>query len=152
MSLPRRANPRPHSRWHVGSGVARREACPLPGFSPRWLVGFGDMAIPYGFLLYRPPGKPESVIQHAPLTSSAKLHSLLDRFMRGEDYRERRVTISDSGRIRNLLQTLCTEALEHFGENGIRLHFRLIPDDVIPPSDRVKPREVLAWYKTNRPI
>jgi hypothetical protein len=77
---------------------------------------------------------------------------LLNRFMRGEDYRERRVTISDSGRIRNELQTLCTEALEHFGENGIRLHFRLIPDDVIPPSDRVKLLEVLQWYKTYHPI
>ena len=40
---------------------------------------------------------------------------LLNRFLRGEDYTDRRVTLSDSGRIRNELQTLCTEALEHFG-------------------------------------
>jgi hypothetical protein len=72
--------------------------------------------------------------------------------MRGEDYRERRVTISDSGRIRNELQTLCTEALEHFGEGCIRLRFDKIPDDVIPPQDQVKLREVLQWYKENHPI
>jgi len=77
---------------------------------------------------------------------------LLNRFMRGEEYRERRVTISDSGRIRNELQTLCTEALEHFGESGIRLHFCQIPDDVISPSGRIKLREVLQWYKENHPI
>jgi hypothetical protein len=77
---------------------------------------------------------------------------LLNRFMRGEDYRERRVTISDSGRIRNELQTLCTEALEHFGDERIRLHFEKIPDDVIPAKDQVKLREVLQWYKENHPI
>ncbi|MBZ5500199.1 MAG: hypothetical protein LAP85_27710 [Acidobacteriia bacterium] len=77
---------------------------------------------------------------------------LLNRFLRGEDYRERRVTISDSGRIRNELQTLCTEALEHFGESCIRLHFKRIPDDVIPPQDQVKLREILGWYKENHPI
>ncbi|MGA2260864.1 MAG: hypothetical protein ABSH28_05455 [Acidobacteriota bacterium] len=77
---------------------------------------------------------------------------LLNRFMRGEEFRERQVTISDSGRIRNELQTLCTEALEHFGESCIRLHFNNIPDDVIPPQDQVKLREVLEWYKSNHPI
>jgi len=77
---------------------------------------------------------------------------LLNRFLRGEDYRERQVTISDSGRIRNELQTLCSEALEHFGESGIRLHFDKIPDDVIPPPDQVKLRQVLRWYKENHPI
>jgi hypothetical protein len=77
---------------------------------------------------------------------------LLNRFLRGEDHRERKVTISDSGRIRNELQTLCTEALEHFGENGIRLHFRLISADLISPQDQVKLREILEWYKANHPI
>jgi hypothetical protein len=77
---------------------------------------------------------------------------LLNRFLRGEDYRERRVTISDSGRIRNELQTLCTEALEHSGDISIRLHFDAIPADVIPLPDQVKLREILEWYKTNHPI
>lgn len=77
---------------------------------------------------------------------------LLNRFMRGENFRERHVTISDSGRIRNELQTLCTEALDHFGEGCIRLHFDRIPGDVIAPQDQVKLREVLEWYKENHPI
>jgi hypothetical protein len=77
---------------------------------------------------------------------------LLNRFLRGENHRERRVTTSDSGRIRNELQTLCTEALEHFGDNGIRLHFKSIPPDVIPLQDQVKLREILEWYKANHPI
>jgi hypothetical protein len=77
---------------------------------------------------------------------------LLNRFMRGENYQEREVTISDSGRIRNELQTLCTEALEYFGENGIRLKFSAIPEDVIPLRDQAKLREVLEWYKENHPI
>ncbi|MGW8322674.1 MAG: hypothetical protein ACWGSD_14080 [Thermodesulfobacteriota bacterium] len=77
---------------------------------------------------------------------------LLNRFLRGEDYTERRVTLSDSGRIRNELQTLCTEALEHFADHSIRLHFDRIPPDVIPPDDQVKLREILEWYKVSHPI
>jgi hypothetical protein len=77
---------------------------------------------------------------------------LLNRFLRGEDYTQRRVTLSDSGRIRNELQTLCTEALEYFADHSIKLHFDRIPPDVISPEDQVKLREILAWYKANHPI
>ena len=77
---------------------------------------------------------------------------LLNRFMRGENYKERAVKISDSGRIRNELQTLCSEALEHFGENGIRIHFDRIAQDVISPEDQKILREILAWYKQHHPI
>ncbi len=77
---------------------------------------------------------------------------LLDRFYRGQDYRTRPVKVSDSGRIRNELQTLCSEALEHFGENRMRLHFERIEDSVLAPDKRAFIREVLAWYKTNHPI
>jgi hypothetical protein len=77
---------------------------------------------------------------------------LLNRFLRGEDYTERRVTLSDSGRIRNELQTLCTEALEHFADHSIKLHFDRIQADVIPPDDQVKLREILEWYKASHPI
>ena len=85
-------------------------------------------------------------------TSRLIFNPLLNRFLRGENYTERRVTLSDSGRIRNELQTLCTEALEHFGDQSIKLHFDLIPDDVIPPADQKKLREILNWYKANHPI
>jgi hypothetical protein len=77
---------------------------------------------------------------------------LLDRFLKGEDYRERPVKISDSGRIRNELQTLCSDALEHFGESGVRVHFDRIPPDVISPADQQRLAKILRWYRDNHPI
>jgi hypothetical protein len=77
---------------------------------------------------------------------------LLTRFFHGEDWRRRAVKISDSGRIRNELQTLCSDALEHFGENGIRLDFDRISGDVIFPEQQKVLREVLVWYKENHPL
>lgn len=77
---------------------------------------------------------------------------LLNRFMHGEDYRRRPVKISDSGRIRNELQTLCSEALEHLGSRGVRVHFEKISEDVIPIARQVTLREILEWYKANHPI
>jgi len=77
---------------------------------------------------------------------------LLIRFFRGENYAVRAVKISDSGRIRNELQTLCSGALEHFGENGMRVHFDRISADVISPDDQKTLRRVLAWYKEHHPL
>jgi hypothetical protein len=77
---------------------------------------------------------------------------LLTRFFRGEDWTRRAVKISDSGRIRNELQTLCSEALEHFGEDGIRVHFDRIADDVIFPEQQKVLRDVLTWYKEHHPL
>ena len=77
---------------------------------------------------------------------------LLTRFFHGEDWRLRAVKISDSGRIRNELQTLCSEALEHFGDNGIRLYFDRISGDVIFPEQQVLLREILVWYQEHHPL
>lgn len=77
---------------------------------------------------------------------------LLNRFMGGEDYANRPVRISDSGRIRNELQTLCSEALEFFGEEGIRVHFDRIPPEVISPDQQENLREILQWYKKHHPL
>ena len=77
---------------------------------------------------------------------------LLNRFLRGENYRNRAVKISDSGRIRNELQTLCSTALEHFGTNGIRIYFDRIPEDVISKQEQVLLRDILEWYRSNHPI
>lgn len=77
---------------------------------------------------------------------------LLNRFMAGEDYTHRAVRISDSGRIRNELQTLCSEALEFIGDKHIRIHFNHIPPDVISPENQEKLMAVLKWYKTHHPI
>ena len=77
---------------------------------------------------------------------------LLSRFMGGEDYKLRPVKISDSGRIRNELQTLCSEALEFPQQDHIRVHFDRIPPEVIPPASQVKLLEILRWYKQHHPL
>ena len=87
-----------------------------------------------------------------PLAQTRLIFSpLLERFMAGEDYRSRAVKISDSGRIRNELQTLCSQALEY--ENGkIRVRFDRIDDLVIVPARKEAIRQILEWYKRNHPV
>jgi hypothetical protein len=77
---------------------------------------------------------------------------LLDRFYAGQDYRERSVKISDSGRIRNELQTLCSEAIEYLPDDHMQVHFAQVDDAVLPPDKKQLIREVLEWYKTEHPI
>jgi len=77
---------------------------------------------------------------------------LLDRFYAGQDYRQRPVKISDSGRIRNELQTWYSEALEYTDEDGIRIYFDRVDDAVVPSRKKEFVREVLSWYKQNHPI
>lgn len=77
---------------------------------------------------------------------------LLDRFYAGQDYRQRAVKVSDSGRIRNELQTLCSDGLEHFGADGIRVHFDRISDGVMAADKKRLVREVLEWYQEHHPI
>ncbi len=76
---------------------------------------------------------------------------LLDRFYAGQDYRTRPVKISDSGRIRNELQTLASEALEYLPDDRIRVHFDRVDDAVLPPDKKALIREVLEWYRSNHP-
>ncbi|MBU0970626.1 MAG: hypothetical protein KKC20_08255 [Proteobacteria bacterium] len=76
---------------------------------------------------------------------------LLNRFLKGEDFLTRPVKISDSGRIRNELQTLCTDALEHFADKVV-LRFEKIPVATISREDQTTLRRVLSWYKKNYPI
>ncbi len=77
---------------------------------------------------------------------------LLNRFLGGIDYRRRPVKISDSGRIRNELQTLCVEALEFLPDNRIKVVFARIPEEVISREKQKKLLEILTWYKSNHPI
>jgi len=76
---------------------------------------------------------------------------LLVRFLSGVDHATRPVKISDSGRIRNELQTMVPQALEHDGEK-IRVHYERINEMVLSPDKQAKIREVLAWYKKNHPV
>jgi hypothetical protein len=61
------------------------------------------------------------------------------------------VKISDSGRIRNELQTLASQALE-FTNHKIRVRFDRIDKEVMLPEKQRVIREVLEWYKKNHPV
>ncbi len=76
---------------------------------------------------------------------------LLNRFLKGEDFKNRPVKISDSGRIRNELQTLCADALEYFGTK-VFLEFGKIPKATISDQEQKMLREILLWYKNHHPI
>jgi hypothetical protein len=76
---------------------------------------------------------------------------LLNRFLSGEDYKNRPVKISDSGRIRNELQTLCSEALEFMDDERIGIDFDRIVPAIISDEKKKELREILSWYKTNHP-
>ena len=76
---------------------------------------------------------------------------LLVRFLDGDDYRQRAVKISDSGRIRNELQTLISQALEYDGDR-IKVHFDRIDDKVLPKKKQEQIREILEWYRAEHPV
>jgi hypothetical protein len=76
---------------------------------------------------------------------------LLVRFLSGVDHRKRAVKISDSGRIRNELQTMLSQALEHVGDH-VRVHFDRIDERVMPREKQVVVRRVLEWYKATHPV
>ena len=76
---------------------------------------------------------------------------LLVRFLNGVDYHQRAVKISDSGRIRNELQTMFSQALEYEGER-IRVRFDRIDEGVMPLENQAALRGVLAWYKAEHPM
>ena len=76
---------------------------------------------------------------------------LLVRFLSGVDHTARPVKISDSGRIRNELQTMLPQALEHVGER-IRVRLDRVDEKVMPPEKQAVIRTVLEWYKANHPV
>lgn len=76
---------------------------------------------------------------------------LLVRFLSGVDHTRRPVKISDSGRIRNELQTMLSQALEFEGER-IRVHFDRLDEKVLPREKQDAIRKVLQWYKSRHPV
>jgi hypothetical protein len=76
---------------------------------------------------------------------------LLVRFLEGADVAKRSVKISDSGRIRNELQTMFSQALEHDGDH-IRVHFDKVDEKVLPKDKQAAIKKVLEWYKANHPV
>ncbi|HET9552073.1 MAG TPA: hypothetical protein VFP50_03835 [Anaeromyxobacteraceae bacterium] len=87
-----------------------------------------------------------------PLAQARHVFSpLLVRFLSGVDHASRPVKISDSGRIRNELQTMLSQALEHTGDR-IRVHWDRIDDKVMPKEKQLAIRNVLEWYKASHPV
>jgi len=87
-----------------------------------------------------------------PLAEARHVFSpLLVRFLSGVDHAQRPVKISDSGRIRNELQTMFSQALEHDGDR-IRVHFSRVDERVLPREKQAAIRKVLEWYKANHPV
>lgn len=111
--------------WQVTTQLATRRACLKVSFVFRFLESLEQTR-----LVFSP---------------------LLERFIAGEDYRTRAVKISDSGRIRNELQTLCSQALQ-YTDSRIVVHFDRIDDEVILPEKQKAIRKVLEWYKANHPV
>ncbi len=83
--------------------------------------------------------------------SQLVFNPLLIRFFSGENFLDRPVKISDSGRIRNELQTLCQEAIEFLDTEKLRLHFDRIAPEVISPAHQQILLDVLRWYKREHP-
>jgi hypothetical protein len=76
---------------------------------------------------------------------------LLVRFLSGVDHTRRAVKISDSGRIRNELQTMLSQALEYDGDT-VRVHFARVDEKVMPREKQQAIRKVLEWYKAYHPV
>jgi hypothetical protein len=76
---------------------------------------------------------------------------LLVRFISGVDWTHRAVDVSDSGRIRNELQTLISQALDFNGDH-IRVCFDRIDPKVLPVEHQAIVRQVLEWYKSKHPV
>jgi hypothetical protein len=76
---------------------------------------------------------------------------LLVRFLTGVDHTTRPVKVSDSGRIRNELQTMLSQALEHDGEI-VRVHFDRVDEKVFSRDKQLAVRHVLEWYRENHPV
>ncbi len=76
---------------------------------------------------------------------------LLVRFLSGVDHTTRPVKVSDSGRIRNELQTMIPQALEHDGDR-IRVRFERINERVLSADKQARIRGVLGWYKAHHPV
>lgn len=77
---------------------------------------------------------------------------LLDRFAGGEDWTQRAVKVSDSGRIRNELQTLCSQGIEYLSDDRMRIWFDRVDDAVLSAEKKAVLGDVLRWYKENHPI
>jgi len=87
-----------------------------------------------------------------PLAKTRHVFSpLLVRFLSGVDHTRRAVKISDSGRIRNELQTMLSQAIDYEGDT-MRVHLDRVDEKVMPRDKQAAIRKVLEWYKASHPV
>ncbi len=108
--------------------------------STRLATRHASSVIKFTFRLMEP--LPEAKLVFSPL---------LSRFLAGVDPASRAVKVSDSGRLRNELQTMFSQALEHDGEK-IKVHFDRVDEKVLPKDKQLAIKRVLEWYKANHPV
>jgi hypothetical protein len=144
----------PQKDWHVLSCVGYMSDDPYTGAPGIEKVGEGVYKVTTLLATRSASARVTFTFRFMdPLDQARHVFSpLLVRFLSGVDHRTRPVKISDSGRIRNELQTWCSEALEYFNEDGIRLRLDKVDDAVISPEKKRFIREVLSWYRANHPL
>jgi hypothetical protein len=143
----------PEKQWSVLSSIGYMSDDPYTGCSG--VVSLGDGRYRVTTLLAAKHASSRVTFTFRlmePLEEAKHVFSpLLVRFVSGVDHTRRPVKISDSGRIRNELQTMFSQALEHVGET-IRVHLDRVDDSVMPAKDRDVVAEVLRWYKAEHPV
>ncbi|MBN1945484.1 MAG: hypothetical protein JW797_07395 [Bradymonadales bacterium] len=144
----------PEKRWEVVALSGYMRSDPYSGAQGVRMVGPDTYAVTVRFATRLGDKRVTLTLRLMEDMAQSRLifNPLLNRFMAGEDFRKRPVKISDSGRIRNELQTLCSYALEYTADGKIRVVFDKISPDVIPPEHQRIMLDVLRWYRKNHPI
>ena len=143
----------PEKNWHVLASTGYICDDPYTGTSGVTQVSDGVYRVTTGLATHQAASRITFTFRlMEPLEKAKHVFSpLLVRFMSGVDHTTRPVKISDSGRIRNELQTMLSQALEHDGET-VRVHFARLDEKVVPREKQEIIRKVLAWYRANHPV
>jgi hypothetical protein len=143
----------PEKNWHVLACVGYMCDDPYTGASGVTRVGEDTYRVTTRLATRKASSRITFTLRlMEPFEATRQVFSpLLVRFLSGVDHTTRPVKISDSGRIRNELQTMIPQALAHDGDL-IRVHFERINEMVMPRDTQAAIRSVLQWYKANHPV
>jgi hypothetical protein len=143
----------PEKNWSVLASTAYMCDDPYTGAPGVTQVGDGLYEVTTLLATRNASARIKFTLRLAEKTEEARLvfSPLLVRFLSGVDPRSRPVKISDSGRLRNELQTMLSQALEHDGD-VIRVHFDRVDEKVMPREKQAAIRQVLEWYKGTHPV
>jgi hypothetical protein len=143
----------PGKDWHVLASVGYMCDDPYTGAPGVTRVGDGTYRVTTRLATRKASSRITFTLRlMEPLEQMRHVFSpLLVRFLSGVDHTTRPVKISDSGRLRNELQTMLPQALEHDGDL-IRVHLERVDDKVMPREKQAVIRSVLEWYKAHHPV